>query len=228
MVLFIILMLAVSSQFFSGSALSQAVSSHSPAAHSLPITLWQRSPTGPAVSILPALSDQVEKPNENIMSIPTIPPYYVSPSPDVFPSSSPLPTPTSSPSFSDLPSSMNISLGIYKNNPDNNQSEILLDIDWSSMAPGEERNSSVVYFSNEGDLPFTMSFWTDNWVFLDSSKNSLSQNYSSNFALSWNYNNSPLAISEVRPVIFTLAVSSDIKDVVDFSFNIVITATSSS
>ena len=94
------------------------------------------------------------------------------------------------------------------------------------MAPGEERNSSVVYFRNEGDLPFTMSFSTDNWVILDSSNSSLSQNYSIYFTLSWNYYNSPLAVNEVRPVIFTLAVSSDIKDVVDFSFDIVITATS--
>jgi hypothetical protein len=122
---------------------------------------------------------------------------------------------------------MNLSLGLYKNDPDNNQSEILLDIDWSSMTPGEERNSSVIYFRNEGELPFTMSFSTANWVFLDSSNNDLSQNYSSSFALSWNYDNSPLAVNEVRPVVFTLAVSSDIKDVVDFSFDIIITITSS-
>ena len=221
LVVFLILILAASSQIFSGSASSHTVSGLAPASHPLPTTIWQRSPTGSAVSISPALPDQVEKPNENIAPTPTPPTYSVSPSPDALPFPSPLPTPTSSPSMTI------ITLGLYGNNPFNNQSAILLDIDWSSLTPGEEQNSSVIYFRNEGDLPFTMSFSIDNWVFLDSSNNDLSQNYSSSFALSWNYNNSPLAVNEVRPVVFTLAVSSDIKDVVDFSFDIVITITSS-
>ena len=204
-------MLAVSSQFFSGYASSQTVLNNSSASQSLPIVLWHTNPAG---SILSAMSGQVEKPNENVVSIPTVPPSFISP------------TPTSLPSPSALPSSTNISLGLYKNNPKNNQSEILLDIDWSSMTPGEERNSSVIYYMNEGDSPFTISFSTANWVFLDSSSNNLPQNYSSNFALRWDYDNSPLVVNEVRPVVFTLAVSSNIKDVVEFSFDIVTTATS--
>jgi hypothetical protein len=103
----------------------------------------------------------------------------------------------------------------------------LLDVDLSSITPGQERNSSVIYFRNEGDLPFTMSFSTANWVFLDSSNNNLSQNYSRYFTLRWNYDNYPLALNEVRPVIFTLVVSSNTKDVVDFSFDVVLTITSS-
>jgi hypothetical protein len=103
----------------------------------------------------------------------------------------------------------------------------LLDVDLSSITPGQERNSSVIYFRNEGDLPFTMSFSTANWVFLDSSNNNLSQNYSRYFTLRWNYDNYPLALNEVRPVVFTLAVSSNTKDVVDFSFDVVLTITSS-
>ena len=99
-------------------------------------------------------------------------------------------------------------------------------MDWSSIEPGQERNSPVIYFRNDGELPFTMSFSTANWVFLDSSGDSLPQSYSSYFALSWDYDASPLAINEVRTVVFTLAVSSDIKDVVGFSFDIVITIVS--
>ena len=214
LVVFLILVLAVSSQFFSGYASSQTVLNNSSAPQSLPIVLWNTNPAG---SILSAMPGQVEKPNENVVSTPTNPPSFISP------------TPTSLPSPSALPSSTNISLGLYKNNPNknNNQSEILLDIDWSSMTPGEERNSSLIYYRNEGDSPFTMSFSTANWVFLDSSSNNLSQNYRSHFALRWDYDNSPLVVNEVRPVVFTLAVSSNIKDVVEFSFDIVTTATSS-
>jgi len=217
LVVFLILMLGLSSQFFSGYASSQTVSSNSSTSLPAPVTLWHRNLISSTVSTLLDRSNQVEKPNENVVSVPSAPPSFISPVPYFSPSPSPSPS----------PSSMNLSLGLYKNNPNNNQSEILLGIDWSSMAPGEERNSSLIYFRNEGDLPFTMSFSTANWVFLDSSNNSLSQNYSSNFALRWNYDNSPLALNEVRPVVFTLAVSSNIKDVVDFSFDIVVTITSS-
>ena len=233
LVIFLILMLGLSSKFFSGYALSQTVSSDSSTPHPLPVTLWHRNPISSPDSILLVRSDQVEKPNENVVSVPPATPSFISPSPHVSPSPSPSPTQTSLPSPSPSPSpsptqtSMNLSLGLYKNNPNSNQSEILLDIDWSSMAPGEERNSSVIYFRNEGDLPFTMSFSTANWVFLDSSNNNLSQNYSRYFTLRWNYDNSPLAVNEVRPVIFTLAVSSNTKDVVNFSFDVVLTITSS-
>lgn len=233
LVIFLILMLGLSSQLFSGYASSQTGSSYLSTSYPQPATLWHRNfIISPDSTLLPG-SDQVEKPNENISSVPPAPPSFISPFPYVSPSPSPSPTPTSSsspslsPSPSPSPSSMNLSLGLYKNDPNNNQSEIMLDIDWLSMAPGEEQNSSVIYFRNEGALPFTMSFSTANWFFLDSSNNSLSQNYSSNFALRWNYDNSPLAVNEVRPVVFTLAVSSNIKEVVDFSFDTVITVTSS-
>jgi hypothetical protein len=228
LMVFLIFMLGLSSQFFSGYALSQTVSSYS--STSQPTTTWHRNLISSTVSTLLARSDQVEKPNENALPVSPVHPSFNSPFPYVSPSSSPTPTlspPSPSPSPSHSPSSMNLSLGIYKNNPNNNQKEILLDVDLSSITPGQERNSSVIYFKNEGDLPFTMSFSTANWLFLDSSNNNLSQNYSRYFTLRWNYDNSPLAVDEVRPVIFTLAVSSNTKDVVDFSFDVVLTITSS-
>ena len=212
---FLILMLGLSSQFFSVYASSQTVSSDSPTSRLQTATLWHRHLVGSTVStILPSL-DQVERQKENVVLSPPAPPSFISPFPYVSPSPSPSPSLT------------NISLGLYNNNPNNTQSEILKDIDWSTMEPGEERKSSVIYFRNEGDFPFTMSFSTTNWVFIDSSNDSLSQNYSKYFALNWNYDTSPLVVNEVRPVVFTLAVSSNIKDVVEFSFDIVITITSS-
>jgi hypothetical protein len=217
LVLLLILMLGLSSQFFSVYASSQTVSSDSSTSQLPSATLWHRNLAGSTISTRLPSPNQVEKPNENVVPVPprALPPSFISPFPYISPSPSP------------SPSSMNISLSLYKNSSNNNQSEILKDIDWPSMEPGEERNSSVIYFRNEGDLPFTMSFSTANWVFLDSSNDSLPQNCSGYFALSWNYDTSPLAVNEVRPVVFTLAVSSNIKDVVDFSFDIVITITSS-
>ena len=214
LVVLLILMLGLSSQFFNVYATSQTVSSDSSTSQLRHATLWHRSLVGSTVSTLLPSPDQVEKTKENLVPVP-VPPSLISPFPYVSPSPSP------------SPSSINISLSLYMNNPNITQSEILKDIDWPSMEPGEERNSSVIYFRNEGDLPFTMSFSAANWVFLDSSNDSLSQNCSRYFALSWNYDASPLVVNEVRPVIFTLVVSSNIKDVVDFSFDIVITIASS-
>ena len=53
---------------------------------------------------------------------------------------------------------------------------------------------------------------------------SLSQEiYQRYFTLTWNYDNSTIAVNEVKPVIFTLSISSNITDVATFSFDIIVT-----
>jgi hypothetical protein len=133
-------------------------------------------------------------------------------------------TVTPSPSPTAKPGST-LKLNLYRTYPTQSQ-QVLRNIDWSMIVPGQKRNSPTVYFRNEGNVPLTMYFAPSDWVFKDSSGNALPQNCSNYFTLTWNYNNSPLEVNEVRAITFTLAVSPDLADVATFSFNLVVTITS--
>ncbi|MBT0159210.1 hypothetical protein G4O51_04415 [Candidatus Bathyarchaeota archaeon A05DMB-2] len=116
-------------------------------------------------------------------------------------------------------------MSLYRSNPVESQ-QVLQNIDWGQIVAGEEKKSPTIYCRNEGNVPLTMSFSPSDWVFNDSSGNSLPQTYSQYFSLTWNYDNTKINPNEVREVIFSLAVSTDLKDVASFSFNLVVTMTS--
>jgi hypothetical protein len=145
-----------------------------------------------------------------------------SPSPSPSPSASPSPSPSSSPPV------YSVKLGIYENDPSAGQPKALQSIDWGAggpIVPGQKRNSSRVYFRNEGTVPFTLSISTSNWVFQDSAGNSLSSSYSQYFTLTWDCGSSAMGVGETRAVTLTLAVSWSLTNVAAFSFDLVVTMT---
>ena len=141
------------------------------------------------------------------------------------PSDSPLTIQSSTPSDSGQPVS-NLRLGIYLDDPSKSQPRTLQSIDWSADGPLERglcRNSSKVYFRNEGNVPITMFLSTSDWAFQDVTGKALAQNCQQYFTLTWNYDNSTIAVNETRPTTFTLAISPNITNVDAFSFNLVVT-----
>jgi hypothetical protein len=215
----LILVVAFSTQYFSQYFSTQMITSPCSQSPSQPIELRPMElPTSPLL-IVPSPS-------------PSITPNVA---PSIQPTPAPTPAPTDQPHDSAIavapspsPTSDPLSvlkLSLYRSNPVQSQ-QVLQNIDWGQIVPGQKSNSQTIYFRNEGSMPLTMSFSPVNWVFKDASGNSLPQNYSQYFTLTWNYDNSPINVNEVRPLVFTLAVSSSLKDVASFSFNLVITITS--
>ena len=119
-----------------------------------------------------------------------------------------------------------LKLGVYDGDPLGNQSQYLSAIDWSvggPILPGQSRNSSVVYFRNEGNVPVTLYLASQTWAFKDYKDDNLSQDFQQYFSLTWDSEGTVLQVNQVRPVVFTLTVSSNITDVVSFSFDMVVT-----
>ncbi len=119
-----------------------------------------------------------------------------------------------------------LKVGVYSPDASGNQSRTLAAIDWSAggpISPGETRDSSKVYFTNEGTVPVILYLSPKNWVFGDSQGNALDQNYSRYFTLTWDYDNSEIAANETRPVTLSLTVSPWIANVVTFSFDLIVT-----
>jgi hypothetical protein len=170
-------------------------------------------------TLQPYAAQPVEVPPSPALVVPT-PPATPNPSPN----GSPV-TVTSAPSSTSEPVST-LQLGLYRSYPTQVSRQVLDNIDWSMIVPGQARNSSTIYFRNEGTVPLTMTFSPSNWVFHDAAGNLLSQSYSQYFTLTWDYDNSAIKVNEVRPLVFTLAVSSNLTDVASFSFNLVVTMTS--
>ena len=82
----------------------------------------------------------------------------------------------------------NLKLSVYSVDPFTNQFQPLTGIDWSGegpILPGQSRNSSRVYFRNEGDLPVTLYLSASGWIFEDSVGRVLAQDYQRYFSLSW-------------------------------------------
>jgi hypothetical protein len=140
---------------------------------------------------------------------------------------SPIIIASSAPYTSAQPAS-NLKLSVYTLDPSTNQFQPLTAIDWSSegpIIPGQSRNSSRMYFKNEGNVPVTLYLSTSEWLFEDSAGKVLAQEYNQYFSLGWDYDNSTVAVNEARPVTCTLTISSAVVDVVRFSFDIVVTLT---
>lgn len=119
-----------------------------------------------------------------------------------------------------------LKLGVYDGDPLGNQSVNLSAIDWSvggPILPGQSRNSSVVYFRNEGNVPVTLYLASQTWAFKDYKGDNLSQDFQQYFSLTWDSEGTVLQVNQVRPAVFTLTVSPNITDVASFSFDMVVT-----
>jgi hypothetical protein len=141
------------------------------------------------------------------------------------PSDSPITIQSSTPSDSGQPTS-NLKLGIYVDDPSKSQPRTLQSIDWSADGPLEQglsRNSSQVYFTNEGNVPITLFLSTSDWAFQDITGKALAQSCQQYFTLTWNYDNSTIAVGETKPITFTLAISPNMTNVASFSFSLVVT-----
>jgi hypothetical protein len=92
--------------------------------------------------------------------------------------------------------------------------------------PGQSVNSSRAYVRNEGTTPITLTFSTSDWSFEDIDGKLLPENFSTYFAVTWDYDNSSIAVNEIRPITFSLLISPSISDVSTFSFNLSITSIS--
>ena len=100
-------------------------------------------------------------------------------------------------------------IGIYSNNQCD---EELTTVSWGTLQPGETIDV-ICYIQNEGDSPITLSLVTSNWLPTSAS------NY---LALTWNYDNQPIAINDLTQITLTLSIASNIEGVTNFGFDITI------
>ena len=88
-------------------------------------------------------------------------------------------------------------------------------LDWGTLEPSENK-TEVVTLQNIGNVPLTLYISTANWSSMEA-QNALN--------LTWNYSGAAVKPQETLPIALTLIVSENPVDVVDFSFDIVITGT---
>lgn len=88
-------------------------------------------------------------------------------------------------------------------------------IDWETVEPGSLKNVTV-YIRNEGNSVSNLSISTSNWN---------PPSASDYISLSWDYGGQQLSPNQVIRVTLTLTISSKIKDISNFSFDITISAT---
>jgi hypothetical protein len=87
---------------------------------------------------------------------------------------------------------------------------VLNEITWGTLDPGESKSFNA-WVKNTGNDAQKLVMWTENWnptAAFDS------------IALSWNYDDSWIAVNASIPVVFTLSVDSNITGVTNFSFDI--------
>jgi len=87
-------------------------------------------------------------------------------------------------------------------------------VDWGEISPGGS-SQVLLYLKCTSTVPSNLTLTTQNWDPIGS------RNY---LTLTWDYDGSKLAPGEVRAVRFTLHVAEAITGIVDFSFDVVITA----
>jgi hypothetical protein len=86
------------------------------------------------------------------------------------------------------------------------------EIDWGLVEPGHHVNVTI-FLRNEGNAPITLSLHTENWS---------SSNASNYITLSWDYADQTVDPGTVLKASLTLAVSSNITGVMNFTFDIII------
>jgi hypothetical protein len=85
-------------------------------------------------------------------------------------------------------------------------------IDWGMVEPGS-MNNATVYVMNEGNVVASISLATENWN---------PSNTSDYLSLSWNYDGRQLNPLEAVQVTLALTVSSNVRGIESFSFDIII------
>jgi hypothetical protein len=108
--------------------------------------------------------------------------------------------------------SPSVQLGVYS---DSGCTTALSSVSWGTLDPGSTATATA-YLKNEGNVPVTLSIQASNW------NPASAQNY---FTLTWNRNGYVLAVGASVQAVLSLAVSSSISNVTNFSFDITITAT---
>ena len=88
-------------------------------------------------------------------------------------------------------------------------------IDWGSITPGTPVTKTI-YVKNTGNVPLTLSMSASNWS-PTAATNSM--------ALTWNKQNSALAVDQSTSAVLTLTVNPNISGITSFSVNIVIAGT---
>jgi hypothetical protein len=86
------------------------------------------------------------------------------------------------------------------------------EINWGMCEPGKEYNKSV-YIKNTSNVPVNLTLGTENW------NPATASDY---ITLYWNYKNQTLAVNEMLPVTFTLAIASNITGITSFNFDITV------
>ncbi len=108
-----------------------------------------------------------------------------------------------------------VGVGVYW---DSGCSKAVSSIDWGVLTQGGTKNVTV-YVRNEETENVTLSVITNNW----------SPSNAVNFmALSWDYAGNLIASSEIVEIKLTLSISSDIREITSFRFDIIIEAQSAS
>jgi hypothetical protein len=100
-------------------------------------------------------------------------------------------------------------VGVYQNA---NCSIPVTNLDWGTLEPGTAENITL-YIRNEGNHAANLSMMVNNWNPI---------NASTYMALNWNYSGQTLSPAESIAVTLTLSVSSAARNVVDFSFDVII------
>ncbi len=105
-----------------------------------------------------------------------------------------------------------VNIGVYL---DSNCTQNATSIDWGVLTPGGNA-TKLLYVKNSGTVPVNLTMTTESWQ---------PTNASSLMTLTWNLENAVLNAKKSNKAVLTLAVSPQAADVVDFSFNILITGT---
>ena len=105
-----------------------------------------------------------------------------------------------------------IGVGIYWDQACTNKTVLL---NWESTDAGATNNLTV-YVRNEVDSAVSLLLGTSKWI------PSASSDY---ISLNWNYSGQVLSVDQVIPLKLILAVSPNISEITDFSFNTIITIT---
>ena len=92
--------------------------------------------------------------------------------------------------------------------------ENVTSIDWGMLDPGSS-NATDVWIKSTSNTNITLTMNTSNWN---------PSNASNYILLSWNYTGATLQPHDIIPVTLTLTVSADIKDIRNFTFDIIISA----
>ena len=88
-------------------------------------------------------------------------------------------------------------------------------INWENIRPNSAINKTL-YIKNSGNTTITLSMSTKNWN---------PKGANSELQLSWNLNNYRLSVEKVVPATLTLTATSNIANLTNFKFTIIITGT---